>query len=341
MIRTRTIILFFIMTICLATLAFADLMSGFIKIPLSEIFAFILNPDAVSDDFHLLLKEFRFPRVIIAILAGAGLSVSGLLMQTIFRNPLAGPDVLGVSSGAGLGVALVVLGGNMIFGNSINPASNIVIILAAGAGSAIVLAAILAISFRVRDILSILIIGILTAGVVNSLISILQYFATDINVKSFVVWTMGSLTATSSNDILIIAPLVLVSIFTGFIFSKKLNLMLPGESFAKSMGVNIKTLRIISFLIVSILTGIVTAYCGPLGFIGIAAPHISRWIFNTSNHFILIPASAITGGLFMVCGDILSHVFTENGVLPINAITAILGAPFIIWVVIRNKKTMV
>lgn len=341
MIRTRTIILFFIMTICLATLAFADLMSGFIKIPLSEIFAFILNPDAVSDDFHLLLKEFRFPRVIIAILAGAGLSVSGLLMQTIFRNPLAGPDVLGVSSGAGLGVALVVLGGNMIFGNSINPASNIVIILAAGAGSAIVLAAILAISFRVRDILSILIIGILTAGVVNSLISILQYFATDINVKSFVVWTMGSLTATSSNDILIIAPLVLVSIFTGFIFSKKLNLMLPGESFAKSMGVNINTLRIISFLIVSILTGIVTAYCGPLGFIGIAAPHISRWIFNTSNHFILIPASAITGGLFMVCGDILSHVFTENGVLPINAITAILGAPFIIWVVIRNKKTMV
>lgn len=339
--ETRTIILFFILLICLALLAFADLMSGFVKVPLSEIFTFIIKPNAVNDDFYLLLKEFRFPRVIIAILAGAGLSVAGLLMQTIFRNPLAGPDVLGVSSGASLGVALVVLGGNMIFGNNINPASNVLIMLSAGAGAAVVLAAILAISFRVRDILSILIIGILTAGVVNSMVSILQYFATDINVKSFVVWTMGSLTATSSKDILIIAPLLLISIFAGFIFSKKLNLMLPGESFAKSMGVNIKTLRIVSFLIVSVLTGIVTAYCGPLGFIGIAAPHISRWIFNTSDHFILIPASAITGGLFMVCGDILSHIFTENGVLPINAITAILGAPFIIWVVIRNKKTMV
>jgi iron complex transport system permease protein len=339
--KSRNFILFIVLIIILSALAIYDLTTGFIKIPFSEILKFFYNPSNVSDEYILLIKEFRIPRVMIAILAGAALSVSGLIMQTVFRNPLAGPDVLGVSSGASLGVAIVVLGGNQFLGGLSAQASNIISMIAAGIGAAAVLAIILAVSFRVRDILSILIIGILTAGVVNSMVSVLQYFASDINVKSFVVWTMGSLTATSFSDIQILSPMVMLFTFIGFMLSKQLNLMLPGENFANSMGVNVKHLRIFSFIIVSVLTGIVTAYCGPLGFIGIAAPHISRWIFNTSNHFILIPASILCGAIFMLCGDILTHAFTENGILPINAITAILGAPFIIWVVIRNKRTMV
>ncbi len=337
--KKSVIIKFFVISVCLLGLIIIDLLTGFIKIPINEISNFIFHPSSVSDEYYLLLKEFRFPRMIVAILAGASLSVSGLLMQTIFRNPLAGPYVLGVSSGASLGVALIVMGGGHFAGSGTS--SNLLLLLAAGTGSALILAAILAISLRVRDILSILITGILIAGVVNSIVSILQYFATEINVKSFVVWTMGSLSSVSSKDISVLWPMVSFGILLVFAFSKKLNLMLPGESFATSMGVNIKALRMLNFLAVSILTGAVTAYCGPLGFIGIAVPHVSRWIFNTSNHFILIPASILMGGVFMLCGDLLSHAFTENGILPINAITAILGAPFIIWIVIKNKKTMI
>lgn len=338
--RKPIIIKFAIITICLAGLFVYDILTGFIDIPLSEIFKYIFHPDSVSDEYFLLLKEFRFPRVIVAILAGASLSISGLLMQTIFRNPLAGPYVLGVSSGASLGVAFVVMGaGGGLLSSSIS--YNVITLLAAGIGSAAVLALILAVSLKVRDILSILIIGILIAGVISSIVSILQYFATDSNLKSFVVWTMGSLESVSSQDVKLITPIILVFSSLAFTFSKKLNLLLPGENFAISMGVNIKILRIISFTAVSILTGVVTAYCGPLGFVGIAVPHISRWVFNSSNHFILIPSCIIIGGIFMLGGDILSHTFTESGILPINAITSILGAPFIVWVVFRNKKTMV
>jgi len=333
---------FIIISISLFALLYVDLITGFVKIPISEIFNFIFCPESVSQDYYLLIKEFRFPRILAALLAGSALSVSGLLMQTIFRNPLAGPYVLGVSSGASLGVALVVLGGRGIIfssGNILN--SHALLLIASGIGSVLVLLLILMISSKVKDILSVLITGILIAGVVSSVVSILQYFAADVNVKSFVVWTMGSLHSVSYTDISVLSPLILCSIVLIFFFSKKLNLLLAGENFAISMGVSLKSIRIISFVVVSILTGAVTAYCGPIGFIGIAVPHIARWVFNTSDNFILIPASILLGGIFVLGGDILSCSFTESGILPINAITAILGTPFIIWVVIKNKRTMV
>lgn len=340
--KLHNTIKFAVIFLTLIVLLYFDFTTGFVKIPFSEILKYFFNPESVSEDYYLLIKEFRLPRVIVALMAGASLSVSGLLMQTIFRNPLAGPYVLGVSSGASLGVALVVLGGTgLATKTGLNINSHAILLLAAGIGSALVLFIILAISSRVRDILSVLITGILIAGVVSSIVSILQYFATDVNVKSFVVWTMGSLNSVSYKDISILFPLLLVATSLIYLFSKKLNLLLGGENFAKSMGVRLKTLRIISFIVVSILTGAITAYCGPIGFIGIAVPHIARWIFNTSDHFILIPASVILGGIFILGGDILSCSFTENGILPINAITAILGAPFIIWIVIKNKRTMV
>jgi iron complex transport system permease protein len=333
-------ILKFTVLILLFVLFFViDLNTGHIEIPFSEILSFFRFSE-VSDDFFLLIKEFRFPRVFAAVLSGAALSVSGLIMQTLFRNPLAGPYVLGVSSGAGLGVAVVVLGTGFIFGTE-TTYSNYIILIAAGLGAAAVLALILSVSFRVKDILSILIIGILVAGVVNSIVSILQYYANDINVKSYIVWTMGSLTSVSFKEITVLTPILLVTIFCILGMSKSLNLILPGESFAKSMGVNLTRLRMLIFVFVSILTGAVTAFCGPIGFIGVAAPHVARWFFNTSNHFILIPASMFIGILFMLCGDLLTHIISANGVLPINAITSILGAPFIIWIVVKNKRTMV
>ncbi len=339
--KSKYILFFSILISLLLILIFIDLITGSIKLSFSEIINYFTNKNASELDYYLLLKEFRIPRVSMAILAGASLSVSGLLMQTIFRNPLAGPDILGISSGASLGVAIVVLAGNNLFGNNFNIVSNFATIIAAGIGAALILSLILAISLKIRDILSILIIGILIAGVIGAIVNILQYYANNINVKSFIVWTMGSLTTSSSKDILIALPLLVSFIFIAFALSKKLNLMLPGESFAKTMGINLKFLRIISFTIVSVLTGVVTAYCGPIGFIGIAVPHISRWIFNSSNHFILIPATTLLGAIFLILGDILSNLFTQNGNLPINAITAILGVPFIIWVVFKNKRTFV
>ena len=338
--KTKLTIKFILLSVFLIFLGLLDLLSGSIQISVSDIFNYIFSSNTESE-FYLLLKEFRFPRMSMAILAGASLSISGLIMQTLFRNPLAGPDILGISSGASLGVAIVVLGGSYLFGNHFYHASNYITLIAAGIGAASILWLILIISYKLRDILSILIIGILLAGIISAIVNILQYFATGINVKSFVVWTMGSLTASSSKDLLLASPIILIFVLLAFSLSKNLNLMLLGENFAKTMGVNIKLLRILSFTIVSILTGVITVYCGPIGFVGIAVPHISRWIFNTSNHFVLIPASALLGGIFMLCGDILSNLFTSNGNLPINAITAILAAPFIIWVVFKNKRTFV
>jgi iron complex transport system permease protein len=338
--KTKLTIKFILLSVFLIFLGLLDLLSGSIQISVSDIFNYIFSSNTESE-FYLLLKEFRFPRMSMAILAGASLSISGLIMQTLFRNPLAGPDILGISSGASLGVAIVVLGGSYLFGNHFYHASNYITLIAAGIGAASILGLILIISYKLRDILSILIIGILLAGIISAIVNILQYFATGINVKSFVVWTMGSLTASSSKDLLLASPIILIFVLLAFSLSKNLNLMLLGENFAKTMGVNIKLLRILSFTIVSILTGVITVYCGPIGFVGIAVPHISRWIFNTSNHFVLIPATALLGGIFMLCGDILSNLFTSNGNLPINAITAILAAPFIIWVVFKNKRTFV
>jgi iron complex transport system permease protein len=332
---------FSVISLVLLALLFLDLSTGHIKIPLSEILKYLCFSNEVSDQYFLLIKEFRVPRVFVAVFAGAALSVSGLAMQTIFRNPLAGPYVLGVSSGASLGVALVVLGAETLFNSGNAILSNSIIVIAAAIGSAVVLLIILAVSMRVKDILSILIIGILIAGVVSSIVSLLQFFANDINVKSFVVWTMGSLSAVSHDDIMLLFPVIAFGITMIYFLSKPLNLILPGEDFAVSLGVNVFLIRILIFIAVSLLAGAVTAFCGPLGFIGIAVPHVARWIFNTSNHFILIPASIIIGGIFMLCGDLLTLSISNHGVLPINAITALLGAPFIVWIVFKNQRTIV
>ncbi len=339
--RLFNISAFIISLIILCILFIYNMQTGHADIPLIEIFRFINPFTNSSHEYTMLLKEFRFPRAAISILAGASLSVAGLMMQSIFRNPLAGPYVLGISSGASLGVAILVLGSGTIFSSQLNYLSGTAIITAASIGAGLIMMIIVLVSMRLSDIMSILIIGILIAGIVGAIVSLLQYFAEDANVKSFVVWTMGSLSAVSSNDIKIVSPVVAFALFISFFLSKNLNLILPGDDFAISMGVNVQLVRIIVFIIVSILAGSVTAFCGPLGFIGIAVPHVSRWIFNSSNHFILMPACIIIGACFMLTGDILTHVIPNQGVLPINAVTALIGAPFVVWIVVKNKKSMV
>ena len=337
----ENIVKFAVISIVLAGLILFDLTVGTNRISLGNIFDYFFSPRQLTSSTVFTIKEFRLARVITAVVAGAALAVSGLLMQTIFRNPLAGPYVLGISNGAGLGVAVVVLGGSIWgFSHSIET-SNWLILAASGLGAAAVLMLILAVSMRVKDVLSILIIGILISGVVASIVSIMQFFSNDVNVKSYVVWTMGSLDAVSFTESVLLIPICVSVALVLYMFSKPLNLMLLGESFATTMGVNIKLIRVVVFTGVSILTGAVTAFCGPLGFLGLAVPHISRWIFNTSNHFILIPASVILGAVFLLCGDILSHTMYAGGVLPINAIISVLGAPFIIWIVFKNQRTII
>ena len=327
---------FAVISIVLAGLILFDLTVGTNRISLGNIFDYFFFPRQLTSSTVFTIKEFRLARVITAVVAGAALAVSGLLMQTIFRNPLAGPYVLGISNGAGLGVAVVVLGGSIWgFSHSIET-SNWMILAASGLGAAAVLMLILAVSMRVKDVL-----GILISGVVASIVSIMQFFSNDVNVKSYVVWTMGSLDAVSFTESVLLIPICMSVALVLYMFSKPLNLMLLGESFATTMGVNIKLIRVVVFTGVSILTGAVTAFCGPLGFLGLAVPHISRWIFNTSNHFILIPASVILGAVFLLCGDILSHTMYAGGVLPINAIISVLGAPFIIWIVFKNQRTII
>ena len=334
-----TKIKFGIIIFVLIIITIIDFNIGHIKIPFTEILKFF-SFSTCSNEWIFIIKEFRFPRVFSALFAGAALSVSGLLMQTIFRNPLAGPYVLGISSGASLGVAITVLGTSFI-GIQIAAVSNYISVIAAAIGSALVLAIILSISLRIKDNLSILIIGILIAGVVSSIVSILQYFGNETNVKSYLIWTMGSLNAVSFNDVIFLFPAIIITLIAVFINSKSLNLLLLGENFAKTMGVNILRNRILVFTFVSILTGVVTSYCGPLGFVGIVVPHIARWLFNTSNHFILIPASVIIGAGFLICGDICCNLISSQGILPINAIISILGVPFIIWIVLKNKRTII
>lgn len=334
------IVKFIIVALVLLGLAILDLCTGSNKIPASDIFSYLFGNGDLSIDSLFTIKEFRLARVITAMVAGLALSVSGLLMQTVFRNPLAGPYVLGISNGASLGVGVLVLGSGLFFSSNAD-VSNVSILIAAGVGAAAVLLLILAVSMRVRDVLSILIVGILVSGVIAAIVNVMQFFATDVNVKMYVVWTMGSLDSVSFDDAILLVPICLAMCIALLAFSKRLNIMLMGEQFAAGMGVNIKLLRVVVFVGVSILTGAVTAYCGPLGFIGLAVPHISRWIFNTSDHFVLIPASMILGASFLLCGDILSHVLYSQGVLPINAVISILGAPFIIWIVVKNQRTVI
>jgi iron complex transport system permease protein len=326
--------------LCLVLFLFMlDIFTGPVTIPLKEILDILFAGDSSHPVWRTIISDFRIPKALTALLAGAALSVSGLQMQTVFRNPLAGPYVLGISSGASLGVALVVLGFSPLFvQGSINPLSVWVQIVAAWIGAAAVMVLIMAVSLRVRDIMTILILGVLFGSAAAALVNIMQYFSHQSQLKAFMVWSMGSLGNVTKDQLVVLAITVMAGLLLAVLSGKMLNVLLLGESYAKSMGLNLMFSRAVIFISTSILTGSVTAFCGPIGFIGIAVPHLTRMIFKTADHRLLIPAVILAGGVVMLLSDILSQIPGSDNILPINSVTALIGIPIVIWIVFRNMK---
>jgi iron complex transport system permease protein len=314
-----------------------DIFLGSVDIKPSEVFkALFLN---THSDFDTIILKFRLPKAVTALTVGVALSLSGLQMQTVFRNPMAGPYVLGISSGASLGVAFVILG----FSSNITPDSlaglgNWILVAASWAGAGTVMFLIMVISSKVKDIMTVLILGIMLSSGISAIVIIMQYFSNETMLKAYVIWTMGSLgnlTASQLNVLLIsVSAGTVLSLFS----SKMLNALLLGENYAGSIGLNVKFARAIIFICTSVLAGSVTAFCGPIGFIGIAVPHIVRILFKTSDHKILIPGTIIMGGAVMLGSDMISQLPGSETVLPINAVTSLIGIPVVIWVILRNRK---
>jgi len=283
--------------------------------------------------------EFRLPKAVTAVLTGAALSLSGLQMQTVFRNPLAGPYVLGISAGASLGVALFVLGFSSVLAAGIFTTTGALpLALVAWAGSFLVMLLVLYVSVRVNDIMTILILGILFTSAVTAIVSILQYFSNESMLKAFIIWTMGSLGSVTKSQLTILTPAIILGVLLAFWKIKDLNAFLLGENYARSLGVSVKTSRVIIFLSTSLLAGTITAFCGPIGFIGIAVPHICRVLFKTANHLILVPAVILTGSIVMLFSDIVSQLPGLQTTLPINSVTALIGIPVIVWMIVKNRK---
>jgi len=330
-------LLFIAMIALLLSMFLADLLLGSVSISVSDIFLALQGKSAPA--FNQIILDFRLPKALTAIVAGAALSISGLQMQTIFRNPLSGPDVMGISSGASLGVAVLVLGFSSYFSTSLFSvwgSWSLVMIAWLGAGAVMLL--IMLVSVRVRDIMTILILGILFSGATSAIVIVLQYFSNESMLKSFVVWTMGSLGGVTSTQLNVLIPSVLAGLFITSLTIKQLDVMLLGEKYSASMGVNVQRTRVLVFLSTSILAGSITAFCGPIGFVGIAVPHLARLIFHSSSHRILFPASILIGAIVMLFSDIIAQMPGSTITLPINAVTSILGIPVIVWIILKNKK---
>ena len=311
------------LSVLTAVLFCVDLSVGAVSIPVADVWAALTGGDC-PDATAFIVRNIRLIKAVVALLTGAALSVSGLQMQTLFRNPLAGPYVLGISSGASLGVALVVLAGM---------SSSVGIAGAAWVGAAAVLIVIASVGHRIKDIMVILILGMMFSSGVGAVVQILQYLSEEESLKAFVIWTMGSLGDVTGTQLAVLAPAVVVGLILAVATIKPLNLLLFGEEYAVTMGLNLRRSRLLLFLSTTLLAGTVTAFCGPIGFIGLAMPHVARMLMRDSDHRVLIPATALAGGAVLLLCDIVSKLFT----LPINAITALLGIPVVVWVVLRNK----
>jgi iron complex transport system permease protein len=317
----------------MVVLFISDLLVGFVELSLSDVFASLFGEEVNATK---ILYKFRLPKSCVAVFTGVSLSVAGLQMQTIFRNPLADPYVLGVSSGAGLGVALFIMGVSSF--TIIEPLRSAGTYMAALGGSASVMVLILLVSSRVKDVMSVLILGVMFGSGISAIISILQYFGDSAGVKTYVIWTMGSLGSVSSDKLLLMGVALILGLIISIYSIKSLNVLLLGETYAKSSGVNIQRSRNLIFLGTSILTGTATAFCGPIGFIGISVPHLTRMLFRQSDHRTLMPGAMLIGACIMLLCDIISQSIVKDVTLPINSITALLGIPVIIFVIVGYKR---
>ncbi|MFH6769824.1 iron ABC transporter permease [Gaetbulibacter aquiaggeris] len=340
MIRTKTyqrsfIILALVLVFCFIL----NISLGSVYIPLKEILKSIIGAATEKESWQYIIQNYRLPKAFTAILVGSGLGISGLLMQTLFRNPLAGPFVLGISSGASLGVALIILGSSLFGGVfALLMISKWSIVIAASLGSFLVLMSVMVVSIKIRDTMAILIIGLMFSSITAAIVSVLSYFGSAQQLQQYIFWGFGSLGNLSWNEL----DIFFIIYFLGMILSissiKSLNSLLLGENYAKSLGLNIKKSRLTIIIATSLLAGTITAFAGPIAFIGLAIPHMTRQIFNTSNHKILLPAVFLFGAIVMLICDSIAQVPNSDYTLPINAITSLIGAPVVIWLLVRKRK---
>ncbi len=335
--KTRNL-LFVLLGVLLAVFFGLELALGSVSLPLGEVWNWLYGTET-DPRAATLLSTFRLPKAIVAVAAGAALSASGLQMQTLFRNPLAGPYLLGVSSGASLGVSLFLLGipalGLPLGAEWLR---NLGVAGAAWIGSAAILMIVFAAATRVKEIMAVLILGMMIGSGATALVEILQFLSPESALKSFVVWTMGSLSGVSSSQLWILSLFVAAGLLLSIFLIKPLNLLLLGESYARTLGQNTRRVRTLIFASTTLLAGTVTAFCGPIAFIGIAVPHIARMIFQNADHRVLMPASMLIGAVVMLGCDIIAQLPGVDLVLPINTVTALVGIPVVIVVIVKNHK---
>ena len=329
----RTAILFTVLSLLTAALFTADLLIGSVAVALHDIWAALTGGSCDPAVRDIILK-IRLLKAVTALFAGAALAASGLQMQTLFRNPLAGPYVLGISSGAGLGVALFLLGAPLLGVSAHSFVQSLSIAGAAWLGAALVLLIIMAVSRRIKDIMVILILGMMFGSGVSSMVEILQYLSSEAALKSFVIWTMGSLGDVTGGNLALMLPVITAGLVLSVAVIKPLNLLLLGENYARTMGLNVQRTRTLLFLSTVLLAGTVTAFCGPVGFIGLAVPHLARMLFASADHRVLMPASMLSGAALLLVCDLIS----KSLALPINTVTALMGIPVVIVVVVRNRN---
>ena len=329
----RTAFLFTALALLTVALFTADLLVGSVSVAPADIWAALTGGDCDPAIRDIILR-IRLLKAVTALLAGAALAASGLQMQTLFRNPLAGPYVLGISSGAGLGVALFLLGAPLLGVSAHSFVQSLGIAGAAWLGAALVLLVVMAVSRRIKDIMVILILGMMLGSGISSVVEILQYLSSEAALKSFVIWTMGSLGDVTGGNLALMLPVITAGLALSVAVIKPLNLLLLGENYARTMGLNVQRTRTLIFLSTVLLAGTVTAFCGPVGFIGLAVPHLARMLFASAAHRVLMPASMLSGAALLLVCDLIS----KSLALPINTVTALMGIPVVIVVVVRNRN---
>ena len=339
MLKQSTYLLLGIVLLLIAFLINISL--GSVSIPLDNVLAALFGGDVDKESWRYIITDYRLPKALTAIFVGSGLALSGLLMQTLFRNPLAGPYVLGISSGASLGVAIIIMGASLfggVFTSYLNSGYSIAI--ASSLGSFLVLFAVVVASARLRDTMAILIIGLMFASLTASVVSVLAYFSSAAQLQQYMFWSFGSLGNLGWQELSILGVTVGIGVIVSIFCLKNLNALLLGEHYAKSLGVNIKKNRFLIIVATSLLAGSITAFAGPIAFIGLAVPHLVRLVIKTTNHLILMPAVLCFGAILMLICDAIAQLPNSEFTLPINAITSLVGAPVVIWLLVRKRKLM-
>nr|WP_293301153.1 iron ABC transporter permease [Allomuricauda sp.] len=330
---------FVLISVALCLAVVLNISSGSVSIPFSATLSGLLGKPLEVPSWEYILWDYRVPKALTALLVGGGLSLSGLLMQTLFRNPLAGPFVLGISSGASLGAALLLMGASFVSSfASLSFVGDVSLAIAASLGSFLVLAVVLIVAQRIRDTMALLIIGLMFGSITSALVSVLAYFTSAESLQRFIFWSFGSVGNLSSQQLSLLTGIVILGVLLCVLSIKALNAFLLGEHYAKSLGVSLKKSRLVIIIAAGLLAGGITAFAGPIVFIGLAVPHLTRQIFDTMEHRILVPAVFLYGAILMLLCDTLAQLPNSVNVLPINAITSLVGAPVVIWLLVRKRK---